>query len=168
MPPPAQRAPAPEEPFWPHKGKPPAGADLRERGVKLHLLCGRPGKELIYAESGYGAAAQKGYAWSGWALPVYHALAGDDEAAILLTVPKGAAGLVRVFVIDPDNFEGGRREKLSIAGQEFGPITGFQDGKWIECPIGADKTAEGKVPIRAANLRKGSNAVISIVEWIEK
>jgi hypothetical protein len=168
MPPAAQRAPAPEEPFWPDKEKLPAPADLRERGVKLHLLCGRPVQELIYAESGYGAATQKGYAWSGWGLPVYHARAGDDEAAILLTVPKGAAGLVRVFVIDPDNFEGGRQEKLTVAGQEFGPITGFQEGKWIECRVGADKTADGKVPVRATNLRKGSNAVISIVEWIEK
>lgn len=168
MPPAAQRAPAPEELFWPDKEELPAASELRNRGVKLHLLCGRPGQELIYAESGYGAATQKGYAWNGWSPPVYHARAGDDEAAILLTVPKGAAGLVRVFVIDPDNFGGGRREKLSIAGHEFGPITDFREGKWIECRLDAGQTADGRVPVRAANLRKGSNAVISIVEWIEK
>jgi len=168
MPPAAQRAPAPEEPFWPDKEKLPAAAELRDRGVKLYLLCGRPGKELIYAETGYGAAPQKGYAWNGWGLPVYHARAGNDEASILLTVPQGAAGLVRVFVIDPDNFDGGRQEKLTIAGQEFGPITAFQEGKWIESRLGAGQTAGGKVPVRATNLRKGSNAVISIVEWVEK
>ncbi len=168
MPSAAERAPAPEEPFWPDKEKLPTGAELRERGVKLHLLCGRPAKELIYAEPGYSAATQKGYAWSGWPLPVYHALAGDDEAAIQLTVPQGAAGLVRVFVIDPDNFDGGRAEKVSIAGQEFGPITAFQDGKWIERRVGPEQTADGKVPVRALNARKGSNAVISIIEWVEK
>ena len=166
MPPAAQRAPAPEEPFWPDKEKLPSAAELRERGVKLEMLCGRPDKELIHAETGYGAAVQKGYAWSGWGLPVYHARAGDEETAILLTVPQRAAGLVRVFVIDPDNFEGGRQEKLTIAGQEFGPLTGFQEGKWIECRVGAEQTAGGKVPICATNLRKGSNAVISIIEWV--
>ena len=91
-----------------------------------------------------------------------------DEAAVELTVPKGATGLLRVFIIDPDNFEGGRQEKLSLAGQEFGPLTGFQEGKWIEGRVGAGQTAEGKVLVRAINARKSSNAVISIIEWVEK
>jgi hypothetical protein len=168
LPPAAQRAPAPEEPFWPDKEKLPTAAQLQDRGVKLYLLCGRPGQELIHAAAGYGAAIQKGYAWSGWGLPVYHARAGDDEAAVELTVPKGATGLLRVFIIDPDNFEGGRQEKLSLAGQEFGPLTGFQEGKWIEGRVGAGQTAEGKVLVRAINARKSSNAVISIIEWVEK
>lgn len=168
MPSAAERAPAPEEPFWPDKEKLPAPADLKNRGVKLHLLCGRPDKELIYAEEGYRAAATKGYTWSGWSLPVYHARAGNDETQIELTVPKAAAGLVRVFIIDPDTFEGGREEKVVIAGQEFGPFTAFQEGKWIECPLAASQTADGKVLVRAINLRKSSNAVISIIEWLER
>jgi hypothetical protein len=34
--------------------------------------------------------------------------------------------------------------------------------------VGADQSAGGQVAIRAINLRKGSNAVISIVEWVAR
>jgi hypothetical protein len=168
MPVAAQRAPAPEQIFWPDKETLPAADELKSRGVKLHMLCGRPGKEVIYAAEGYGATARKGYAWSSWALPVYHARAGNDETEIELTVPKAAAGLVRVYVIDPDNFQGGRKQKMSIAGEDAGTVEKFQDGRWLEHRVGSAATAEGKVLVRAVNARKGSNAVISIIEWVEK
>ena len=45
-----------------------------------------------------------------------------------LTVPKGAAGLVRVYVIDPDNFEGGRKEQVMVAGDDLGTLEKFQEG----------------------------------------
>ena len=61
MPPAVERAPAPEEPFWPDKEKLPSANELKGRGVKLEMLCGRPGKEVIFAEPGYGAAAKTGY-----------------------------------------------------------------------------------------------------------
>ncbi len=165
MPAAVDRAPAPEEPFWPDKEKSPTAQELQSRGVKLHVLCGRPQKEVVYAEMGYGALMKKGYTWSGWALPVYFARAGDTDVEIELNVPKRAAGTVRVFCIDPDNFQGGRKQKLSIAGMESGTTERFQEGKWIEQRLTPDQTAEGKVLIRAVNARKGSNAVISIVEW---
>ena len=168
LPPAPDRAPAPEEPFWPDKEKLPGTAELKDRGVKLHVLCGRPEQEVIFAEDGYGAVMKKGYAWSGWALPVYYARAGNEEVEIELSVPKNAAGLVRVYVIDPDTFEGGRRQKLNIAGEELAPIESFQEGKWLEHRVGSDKTGEGKVSIRASNTRRGSNAVISIIEWVER
>jgi hypothetical protein len=168
MPAAAQRAPAPDEPFWPDKETLPSPDQLRSRGVKLEVLCGRPGKEVIFAEKGYGATANKGFAYSGWSLPVYHARAGEEETDIELTVPKGALGVVRVFVIDPDNYEGGRKETVSVAGEDIGTVQNFQDGKWLEHPVGSDKTADGKVLVRAVNARKGSNAVISIIEWLEK
>src|ERR1035441_9176103 len=55
MPAAAERAPAPDDPFWPSKETLPSADELRSRGVKLEMLCGRPGKEVIFAESGYGA-----------------------------------------------------------------------------------------------------------------
>ncbi len=85
-----------------------------------------------------------------------------------LTVPKGAAGLVRVYVIDPDEFEGGRKEKVFVAGDDLGTVENFQDGKWLEHPVSASQTADGKVLVRAVNTRKVSNAVISIIEWVQK
>lgn len=168
MPSAKDRAPAPEEPFWPDKEQLSSPEALRNRGVKLQWLCGRPGKELIYSEPGYRATVAKGYAWSGWGLPVYYARADNEEVEIKLIVPKNAAGLVRVYVVDPDHFEGGRKERVEVAGDELGTIDRFQDGKWLEHRVSGDKTTEGEVVVRALNARKGSNAVISIIEWVEK
>ena len=69
-------------------------------------MCGRPGKEVIFAEPGYGAAVKTGYAWSGWSLPVYYARASNEAAELELTVPKGAAGLVRVYRARPGQLRG--------------------------------------------------------------
>jgi hypothetical protein len=168
MPAASERAPAPNQSLWPDKESLPSPKQLKSRGVKLEMLCGRPRKEVIFAEKGYAATATKGFAYDGWTPPVYHARAGDDETAIELTVPKGAAGLVRVFVIDPDSFEGGREETVSVAGQDLGTVRKFEEGKWLERPVGSDQTADGKVLVRAVNARKGSNAVISIIEWVQK
>jgi hypothetical protein len=162
----ADRVPAPEEPLWPEKEQLPSVDDLKKRGAKLEMLCGRPGKEVIFAEEGFGAAARKGYAWSGWGPPVYHARADNDELEIELTVPKGASGLLRVYVIDPDNFEGGRKQTIAVAGESLGALANFQEGKWLEQKVGPDKTSDGTIIIRAVNARKVSNAVISIVEWV--
>ena len=168
MPPAADRAPAPEEAFWPDKEKLPSADELKGRGVKLEVLCGRPGKEAIFAETGYGAAVKTGYAWSGWSPPIYYARAGNEATELELTVPKGAAGLVRVYVIDADSFEGGRKQQVFVAGDDLGTLEKFQEGKWLEHPVSASQTADGKVLVRAVNARKGSNAVISIIEWVKK
>ena len=167
MPPARERAPAPEQAFWPDKEALPVAADLQSRGVKLLMLCGRPKQELIYAAAGWSAVVHQGYAWSGWSFPVYHARAGNQDVTVELTVPKGAPGTVRVFIIDPDTFEGGRKEKVWIAGEAFGPFTGFEEGRWVECRLPATKTADGKVTVRATNERPGANAVISIIEWVQ-
>ena len=163
----AGRTPAPEQAFWPEKETLPSADVLRKRGVKLHMLCGRPDKEVVFAEPGYTAAAKKGYAWNGWGLPVYHARAGNDEVQIELGVPKGARGTVRVYVIDPDNFEGGRKQKVLVAGETVALMEKFVDGRWLEHRVEASQTADGKVLVQAINARSGSNAVISILEWVE-
>ena len=75
---------------------------------------------------------------------------------------------MRVYVIDPDNFEGGREQKVVVAGDDLGTLEQFQEGKWLEHRVSADQTADGKVLVRAVNARKGSNAVISIIEWVQK
>ena len=75
--------------------------------------------------------------------------------------------MFRVFCIDNDNFEGGRKQNVSIAGKDLGFLEHFQDGKWLEQRLNADDTASGKVEVLATNERKGSNAVISILEWLQ-
>jgi hypothetical protein len=166
MPPAAERVPAPEEPFWPEKEKLPTIEDLKERGVRLLMLCGRPKREIIYAEEGFSAEVITGYTFDGWGLPVYHCRAGDQELQIELTVPKKIRGTVRLYVIDPDDFEGGRKQTVRIAGKSLGLVESFQEGQWLEQQITPDDSANGKIMIQARNARQGSNAVISIIEWI--
>ncbi|HOW64820.1 MAG TPA: DUF2961 domain-containing protein [Candidatus Paceibacterota bacterium] len=166
MPPASEREPAPEQAFWPDSEKLPSVDELRKRGVKLHMLCGRPTNEVVFAEAGYAAACVKGYAFSGWSYPIYHCRAGNDEARIELSVPPGISGKARIFVMDPDHFEGGRKQRVLVADNDLGLIERFGEGRWIEARLDAKQTASGKVLIRAINARTGSNAVLSIVEWV--
>jgi hypothetical protein len=145
----------------------PSAQELRKRGVKLYMLAGRPEKEVIFAEPGYAAESKEGFAWIGWPAAVYHARASEKQVEIELKVPAGAAGKVRVFIIDADKFKGGRKEAISIAGKEVGAFDNFVAGKWIEQPLTADDTRSGKVIITATNAREDANAVVSIVEWVE-
>jgi hypothetical protein len=169
MPAAAERAPAPEVLFWPEKkDNLPSAADMKSRGVKLEMLCGRSDKEVVFAAPGYNAESRQGFAWTDWPGDVYHARADEHEARLQLNVPKAAAGTVRVYIIDPDNFGGGRKEKLVVAGQTLGSFENFQAGRWIECPISAEQSANGKVDVSALNVNPEANAVISLVEWVEK
>jgi Protein of unknown function (DUF2961) len=164
----ADRAPAPQSIFWPGKEKLPSAEELRGRGVKLEMLCGRPEKEVIFAEPGFAAEVKTGYAYAGWAPPVYHCRADNKEVQIELTVPTNTPGKLRLFVMDPDCFQGGRKEAIQAAGKSWGTIEGFADGRWLERDLTADETKNGKILIQVTNVHEGANAVISVVEWIAK
>jgi hypothetical protein len=99
---------------------------------------------------------------------VYHCRAADDEVQIRLTLPEGANGTVRVYVIDPDNFQGGRRQTVAVGQGSLGKIEAFQQGRWLERRVTDHETDDGKLLIKATNARQGSNAVISIIEWVEE
>lgn len=167
QPPAAERAPAPEDPFWPHTETLPSSDDYRRRGVRLQMLCGRPGKEVVFAEEGYDATAVKGYAFDGWPFPVYHCRAAEDDVRIDVTVPRGAKGMLRLHLIDPDSFQGGRKQSVTVDGAALGTVERFQGGRWIEHRPSEEATADGKLEVRVANARQGSNVVVSIVEWVE-
>jgi hypothetical protein len=168
LPPAADRAPAPEERFWPEKETLPSADSLRQRGVKMEMLCGRPNKEIVFAEPGYGATSRSCEAWAGWAPPVYHCRSTKSEGEIEVTVPPNAEGTLRAYVIDVDNYGGGRKQTVTLAGKSFDKIEGFQQGRWLEQPVTKEQTADGKVLVRLKNENPGSNAVISILEWVEK
>ena len=92
MPSAADRAPAPQAAFWPGKEKLPTPEELKARGVKLEMLCGRPEKEVIFSEPGYAAKAKSGFTYAGWPPPAYHCRADEREVTIDLTVPAKTAG----------------------------------------------------------------------------
>ena len=83
-----------------------------------------------------------------------------------LKVPEGARGTLRLYIVDPDNFQGGRTQTIRMAGESVGTFSNFQDGRWIEVAVGKQMTADGKVRIHAINETQQSNAVISIIEWV--
>lgn len=166
MPAAAEREPAPEDRFWPGKEQLPSEQSLRDQNVKLHVMCGRPTKEIFFAEPGFGMAAKNGHVFAGWPLPVYHTRADAKELQIEVTVPNGAAGTLRLYFADPDEFEGGRRQQVFVGDKDLGAFEKFAEGKWVEAAVSADQTAEGKFLIRVVNLSKRSNAVLSIIEWV--
>ncbi len=163
----AQRAPAPEDAFWPGREELPSPADLRARAVRLRFHAGRTNQEVIFAEPGYNAKAKQGFAWQGFPLPVYHCRASETKVQIELEVPKRVRGVVRIYMIDADNFQGGRRQTVTIGGKPLGEVGSFEEGRWLEQSLNADETATGRILIEATNARQGANAVISVIEWIE-
>lgn len=166
LPPAAERAPAPDDRFWPEQEKLPSVDALRQRHVTLEMLCGRPQHEVIFAEPGYGATVRAGDAWSGWIPPLYHCRASVHDVEIEVTVPPRTAGTLRAYLFDADDFYHGRKQTVTIAGKSPVPIENFAEGRWIEQPLTAQDTADGKVLVRVSNAREEPNAVISIVEWV--
>jgi hypothetical protein len=56
---------------------------------------------------------------------------------------------------------------MTIAGKPLGVVENFQEGRWLGQTITAAESTDGKLLIQARNMRQGSNAVISIIEWVE-
>jgi hypothetical protein len=167
LPPAAQRAPAPEgKPLYISEEKLPAPEDLKRRGVKLEMFCGRPGNEVVFAEPGFAAQVKEGFAYAGWDPPVYHCRASEKAVQIEFAVPARTAGNLRLFMIDPDRFRGGRKQIVRAAGKTLGNVEDFAQGRWLEYKVSAEQTESGKLLIEVANNLEGANAVISIVEWI--
>ena len=161
--------PSAEERALPREGeKLPTPESLKQRGVKLLMLCGRPYREVFHAEPGYAAVVKAGSSWDAWTTPVYHCRASEKAVEIEVTVPKGVSGTLRLYVLDSDTFVGGRKQTLTVAGKSLGTVEGFQKGRWLEQPLTAADTESGTILIRAENARQGANAVISMIEWVEK
>jgi len=165
----AERAPAPEDnPVWPGKEVLPTADELKARGARLEVLCGRKKAETLLADEGYSVDLN-GYSWQGFPPPVYHTRADNDTVKATVHVPKGATGTLRLYFIDPDSFGGGRHMRLTVDGQTVGEYKDFQKGQWVEVPIAPAQTGDGVVEVALENLRKpASNAVLSILEWVAK
>ena len=161
---PAARAAAPDDRFWLVKETLPTVDELKARRVQLAMYCGRSKGEIVHAEPGFGAAVKQGYSFDGWGMPVYHCRADEKELAVDLTVPKGVAGKLRMYILDADNFKGGRRQTMSVGDHELGEFSGFQEGRWVETNVTREMAADGTLSIRVRNLQ--GNAVISIIEWV--
>jgi Protein of unknown function (DUF2961) len=169
MPPAVERVPTPETSFWPKAEEFPSANDFKAHGGKLLVGCGYPGGEMVYNEPGYSISwIGETEQWDGWDGKVSYCRQGPKEFGFQLSLPKGAKGILRLYIIDPDNYQGGRKETIVIGGETAGTFDHFQDGQWVEVPISSDKTANGRVDVRIVNARDGANAVLSKIEWLEK
>jgi len=81
-----KRNPAPEQPFWPDKFELADKAKLKQRNVKLLVLCGHPKEELYWMASGFGAEVLQGLSWAGWSPPVFYCRVHEKEVRVKLTI----------------------------------------------------------------------------------
>lgn len=164
-----ERAPTPRRQFWP-AGLPYASpADFEAAGGRLLVGCGLSSAETLCHSPGYSISIDpKVQQWVIWPDPVFYCRMNPNQFEADLNLPKGVSGTLRLYIIDPDSYEGGRKETIVVGGETVGTFENFQGGRWIDVPISSDKTADGKLPVKVVNAREGSNAVLSIIMWIEK
>jgi hypothetical protein len=136
-----------------------------ESGESVVLNCGRMPGEDQYLADGWDFALKRGYAYQGWPTQVNHCWADSESLEFDLICPKESAGTLRLYIIDGDNFQGGREESITVAGKLIGSYKDFQAGQWIQVPISGADTASGRIPIVIKNLKPGANAVVSLVRF---
>jgi hypothetical protein len=166
------RAPDPIRPFWPPGLGYNSASDFQAAGGKLAICCGMPGTEQVYSFSNLYSMTwdTNSYTFAGWTNQVFYCRASYTNFTGHVNLPAGAApngGNLRVYIIDADNYAGGRVETIVVNGQTIGTYQNFQTGEWITMPITASQAATGKITIQVSNARSGSNCVLSILEWLE-
>ncbi len=140
----------------------------RIEGVTLSLRCGHPDGDVEFIEKGWDYRWKEGYSFYSTALwpgDVNHCWAGWKQLRFDILCPKGTKGKLKVFIIDPDNFAGGRKQRISVAGREIGIFENFQKGRWVEVEISSEDTKDGVIRIVIDNLKEGGNAVVSFVQF---
>ena len=138
-----------------------------EDGETVVIQCGAMSGEDQYLADGWDYVFRNGYSFEGspWTTDVKHCWADFKSLEFGLTCPKGASGTLRMFILDGDNFAGGRKQSVSVEGRSVGDYEGFQQGRWIEVAITASDTADGSIDVVMTNLKPGSNAVVSIIRF---
>ena len=134
-----------------------------------HLLCmlGYTPQEIWHADQGYGCTLDQGYEYNGWpaTAPATYCWAQAASLRFHVTVPAGASGTLKLFLVDGDGYQGGRDETVYVNGQDVGTFGGFQQGKWIEANVTAADTADGRINVEVDNARQGSNVAVSEVAF---
>ena len=82
-----------------------------------------------------------------------------------VTVPSGVAGTLRLFLVDGDNYQGGRVETVYVDGQNLGTFSNFTQGKWVTVNLTPAQTASGRIDVEVDDARQGSNVVVSEVDF---
>jgi len=168
-----QREPhRPFAPLLPARARAPANLEKpsqanREQGETLSLRCGSPDGDIEFLADGWDFVFRKGYSFNGspWTSDIKQCWADFESLEFDLTCPKGSAGTLRLFILDGDNFLGGRRESITVQDRLIGEYDSFQAGKWVEVPISADQTEDGSIAVQIRPTKQGSNAVVTFVRF---
>lgn len=141
-----------------------------QAGLALQCFLGDPEREGFYMAEGYDCILERGYRFFDtmglWKdAPLKHCWASWDWLEFWVIVPRGVAGKLRLFLLDGDNFQGGRKQTVFVGGRRIGTFSDFQKGQWIEVELTPSDTATGRVLVRIENAREGANVVVSIVEF---
>jgi len=134
----------------------------RQRGAVLSIACGHPTLELEFAEPGFGYELTQGKGYAGWPGETAHCWTDDASIQFVIRGPSKMTGLLRLYCVDPDRFQGGRKERIVVAGKEVKRLEAFERGRWVEVPVNFDG---GNLSITIHNARSGSNAVVSKIEF---
>ncbi|MBO0864380.1 MAG: hypothetical protein J2P16_04825 [Mycobacterium sp.] len=144
----------------------------------LRCLLGHTPDEIAYADPGYGCTLDQGYEFYDPNHTIWPVTApasycwcqpppGSPPSPLLfhVSVPAGVSGTLRLFIVDGDNFQGGRVETIKVEGREVGTFSNFQQGEWVQAPVTAADTADGRINVEVDNARAGSNVVVSEVNF---
>lgn len=88
----------------------------------------------------------------------------EGQLQVRLLCPKGTSGTLKINLLDGD--KKGRKETVAVAGRMIGEYGNFESGKWVEAPVTAADTADGKIPI-IIKPTAGPNAAISQIVFVE-
>ena len=137
-----------------------------DAGETLVVNCGSMKGEVEFLDDGWDFRFRRGYSYTSWTTEVNHCWADNDSLEFDLICPKGSAGTLKFFIYDSDNYCGGRKESVKVAGKLVGEYESFQAGRWIEIPISAADTASGCIPVVIKNTKPGANAVVSLIRFV--
>ena len=137
-----------------------------DAGEALAINCGgTPEDEFV--KQGWNYELLQGFSYNGLPAPINYCWADYKSVVFEITCPKGARGTLKLYIADPDGYGGGRKESVTVAGRKIGNYENFQKGLWIEAPVSAADTTEGKFEVVIANIKGDANAVISQVRFVE-
>ena len=140
-----------------------------EPGETLVVNCASAEAEDYFLKKGWDYVLKRGFQFASFPTKINHCWADYDSLEFEITCPKGAAGTLRMYILDGDNYCGGRKQSIAVEDRMIGEYENFQEGKWVEASVSSDDTADGHISIVMKNLKAtGGNAVVSILRFVEQ
>jgi hypothetical protein len=136
-------------------------------GESLAVDCGSWDGEIAYAKAGWSATLKNGSGYADFPTEINYCWTDAKQLEFEIQCPKGARGTLKLYILDGDSMGGGRKESVSVAGRKIGDYENFQQGRWIEAPIAAADSAQGRIGVAIENLKPGANAVVSLIRFVE-